>query len=538
MTQVNKMALTNGNIITMDEMNPSAQAILVIGDTIFKVGLNNEINSHIDNQTHVIDLKGRTMIPGFIDCHAHPMDFGQLILSVDCRTPPVASIKQMIKIISDVADSKPAGDWVIGMGYNDFNLFEKRHPNRWDLDEASPNNPVIIERFCGHIITVNSLVLDLAGITADSKGPDGGKIDRDPETNIPTGVLRGRARDPVRVHIPPPDIEHLRKAINQASSQILARGITSISDAGVDSAVNMIAYQKAIREDGMPLRVNLMMSTSVLKELKTLGIVTGFGDDRLRIGAIKIVIDGSTSGRTAAIFEPYEDVPESTGILYHSLEKLKDKVFAAHQAGFQVGVHAIGDRAVKVTLDAYEAALEKLPRSNHRHRIEHCGIINPAILSKLKALEIIPVPQPIFLYGEGETYRAGLGENRVKWVYAMKSFIEYGIITPMSSDCPATAGSELISPLLGIYVAVTRKTDANRELGANQKISVEEALRAYTLNSAYATFEEDVKGSIEPGKLADFAILSNNPLSARESEIKDIQVEMTIVGGKIVYTKP
>ena len=173
MTQVNKMALTNGNIITMDEMNPSAQAILVIGDTIFKVGLNNEINSHIDNQTHVIDLKGRTMIPGFIDCHAHPMDFGQLILSVDCRTPPVASIKQMIKIMSDVADSKPEGDWVIGMGYNDFNLFEKRHPNRWDLDEASPNNPVIIERFCAHIITVNSLVLDLAGITVDSKDPDG-----------------------------------------------------------------------------------------------------------------------------------------------------------------------------------------------------------------------------------------------------------------------------------------------------------------------------------------------------------------------------
>ncbi|MFQ6125188.1 MAG: amidohydrolase [Candidatus Heimdallarchaeota archaeon] len=536
-SQMRKLVLTHGNVITMDEKKPKAQAVLVVGDKIYKVGSDAEIKRLIDEDTEEIDLEGKTVVPGFVDCHAHPMSFGQALMAVNCRTPPVNSIKEMAHKIMEAAEEKVEGEWIIGRGYDDFKLAEKRHPNRWDLDKVAPNNPVVITRMCGHVIVVNSLALELAGISKDITDPDGGQIDRDPETNEPTGVLRGNAEDLIWKVMSPPDIEQLRIGLNLAAKQFLARGVTSVTDAGVERSEVVKAYQAAIWEDNLPLRVNLMMSISLLGELTTLGLQTGFGDDRLQIGAIKIVADGSTTGRTAAVTEPYIDAPENTGIMYISQDKLNEQVLAAHRAGFQVGVHAIGDRAISAVLDAFEIALQKVPRADHRHRIEHCGITNPTIISRLKKLGVIPVPQPIFLYGEGESYRAGLGEGRVKWAYPLKMFIENGITPAMSSDCPATSGIELISPLLGIYVAVTRKTDVNREIGPEQKISVEAALKSYTLNSAYATFTEGVKGSITPGKLADFAVLSDDPCTAKEDEIKDISVEMTIVGGKIVYKK-
>ncbi|MCW4036411.1 MAG: amidohydrolase [Candidatus Bathyarchaeota archaeon] len=533
-----KLALIHGNVITMDESNPRAQAVFVLGDKILNVGSDAEIEVLVDDDTTVIDLEGKTLVSGFIDCHAHPMGYGQSLMAVNCATPPVASIKEMIERIGEATEGKTDGEWILGRGYDDFKLAERRHPNKWDLDEAAPRNPVMITRLCGHISAVNSLALEMAGISKDTPVPEGGRIDRDPETGKPTGVLRGGARQALRELIPPPTIGQLRKGINLAAEKFLARGVTSVSDAGVGSPLNTRAYQAAIREDRMPLRVNLMMSSEVLNELVSLGIKTGFGDGRLKIGAIKIVFDGSSSGRTAALSEPYEDVSDSTGILYLSQEELNQRVLAAHKAGFQVGVHAIGDRAIIGVLDAFEAALKELPREDHRLRIEHCGINSPMIVGRIKEIGVVPVPQPIFLYGEGESYRAGLGEERVRWAYPMRSWMDAGIKVPMSSDCPATSGEELISPLLGIYVAVTRKTDAGVELGPEQRIGVDKALKAYTLNSAYATFEEGVKGSIELGKLADFAVLSDDPTAAPSDSIKDIAVDMTIIGGMVVYKRP
>ncbi|MFX1521477.1 MAG: amidohydrolase [Promethearchaeota archaeon] len=535
---IRKFALVHGNVITMDETNPRAQAVLVIDDKIFKVGSDAEIERLIDEDTEELDLEGQTLIPGFVDCHAHPINFGLALMAVDCKTPPVNSIKEIVEKIQVAAEEKPEGEWIIGRGYDDFKLSEKRHPNRWDLDAAALNNPVIITRFCEHISVVNSLALELAGISQGTEDPDGGQIDRDPKTSEPTGVLRWNAKELVLRVIPPPRVEQLRNAIILASEQFLARGVTSVSEAGEINASVMKAYQTAIWEYGVPFRVNLMMPVSTLGFLSKLGFSTGFGDDKLRIGPIKIISDGSTSGRTAALSEPYLDAPENTGMMYISQEELNERIFAAHRADFQVGVHAIGDRAISAVLDAIEIALEKSPRADHRHRIEHCGINNPTIVSRIKKLGVIPVPQPIFLYGEGESYRAGLGEDRVKWAYPLKSYLEHGITTPMSSDCPCTSGDELISPFLGMYVAITRKTDIGREIGPEQKIDIKDALRAYTLTGAYATFEEKVKGSIEPGKLADFVILSDDPLNVRDNEIKDIRVKMTFIGGEVVYKKP
>jgi len=532
------LALTNGLIITMDKKNPRAQAIFVIGDKIIKVGSNTEIKRLIDGETEEINLKGKTLIPGFVDCHAHPLWLGNTLMAVDCRTPPVKSIREIVQIIQKAAEEKAEGEWILAGGYDNFKLVEKRHPTRWDLDEAAPNNPVVIDRiFGGHDFAVNSKALELAGITKDSPDPEGGQIDKDQDTKEPTGVVHGSAVELIRNAIPPLTVEQLKKLIHLAAEQFLSRGVTSVSDAEVENPVIMKAYQAAIWEDDLPLRINLMMSVKVLEELKTLGLTTGFGDNRLRIGAIKLFADGSTSGRTAALSKPYIDDPESTGMMYINQEELNKKVQMAHQAGFQVGVHAIGDRGIIAVLDAIEAALETSTRADHRHRIEHCGINNPITISRIQKLNIIPISQPIFLYGEGESYRAGLGEERVKWAYPLRTYIENQIPAPISSDCPCTSGTEVVSPLLGIYVAVTRKTDMNRELGPEQKINVEAALKAYTLNGAYSTFEEDVKGSIEPGKLADIAVLSANPLVVKPDEIKDINVEMTIVGGKVVYNK-
>jgi predicted amidohydrolase YtcJ len=447
------------------------------------------------------------------------------------------SIEDIVESIREAVEEKGEGEWILGRGYDDFKLAEKRHPNRWDLDRAAPDNPVIITRLCGHISVANSLALELVGITKDTKDSEGGEIDRDPETGEPTGVLRGGARAPIRGILPPPDLEKLKTGIELAAEEFLARGVTSVSDAGVRDPLTVKAYQAAVR-DGIPIRVNLMMSRDVLDHLSELGVETGFGDERLRIGAIKMVFDGSFSGRTAAMFEPFKDTPGNMGILYASQEELDEGVLASHEAGFQVGVHAIGDRAISGVLDAYEAALKRLPKADHRFRIEHCGINSPEIVSRIKSLGVIPVPQPIFLWGEGESYRAGLDGERADWAYPVKTWMDEGITVALSSDCPATSGEELISPLLGIHVAVNRKTDAGNDIGPAQRIGVEEAIRAYTLNGAIATFEEGTKGSIEPGKLADLVVLSEDPTKVALGAIRDIGVEMTIVGGRITYRKP
>jgi predicted amidohydrolase YtcJ len=531
-----KTALIHGNVLTIED-DTKAEAVFVIGDKIAWVGSNEGIKKLIDSETEVIDLEGKTLVPGFIDCHAHPIGYGISLMNVSCSSPPMRSIRDIVNAFKEEALEKGPGQWLIGRGYDDFKLEERRHPTRWDLDPVTPENPVSIRRLCGHIMIVNSLALEQAGITKDTKDPEGGRIDRVPETGEPNGVIRGAAMAQVRGIIPPPSPENLRKAVNLMAEQFLARGVTSVSDAGVADPQNIRAYQKTIRDDSMPLRVNMMMATEIQPKLDKLGLTTGFGDDKLRIGAIKIVFDGSSSGRTAALTEPYEDVPESKGILYMSHEELHERVQAAHRAGFQVGVHAIGDRAIKGVLAAYEKVLTELPHDDHRFRIEHCGLNEPSIVARIKKLGVIPVPQPIFLFGEGESYRAGWGEERVKWAYPMRSWLDAGIAPAMSSDCPATSGEELISPLLGIYVAVTRKTDEREELGLEQRITVEEALRSYTLNGAYATFEEDIKGSIKAGKLADFAVLSEDPTDVPVDKIKDIFVEMTIIEGRTVYAK-
>lgn len=528
--RLKKLALLNGNVLTMDEKRPSAQAVLVHGDKIVDIGTDAQIESQVDDDTEVINLEGKTLIPGFIDCHAHPMWFGLTKRQVNCST--VTSIKEIVDRIREAAEKKKESEWIIGSGYDDFTLKEKRHPNRWDLDAASPKNPVFITRICGHISVVNSAALELANITKEMDNPQGGQIDKDPKTGKPTGVLRERAIDIVAKIVPPPTVDELREAINTASQDFVSMGVTSATDAGVSSADEMVAYQKAIQKDAMPLRITLMYSIDLLSKLKALGITTTFGNDRLKIGGIKIILDGSMTGRTAAVSKPYRDDPGNTGIMYYSQGELNKKVLRAHKAGFQVGIHAIGDRAIKSALDAYESALEKSPKENHRHRIEHCSICSYGVVRRLKELDILPVPQPLFLFGSGDNYKAGLGDEGVARSYPLRSFLDQGIPVSMSSDSLG-----VLNPFLGIYTAVTRKTFAGKDVGSKQRITIKEAFKAYTLHSAYADFDEHSKGSIEIGKLADFAVLSHDPYRIEPETIKDLKVELTIIGGDVVYRR-
>ena len=530
------LALYNGKIVTIDEKRPRAEAVYILGDRIVKVGSDAEIKPLIDDETETIDLDGRAVVPGFIDCHAHPMSYGQQLLNVDCRTPPNHSIEELLERIREAAERSEEGEWIRGAGFDDFKLSEKRNPNRWDLDRAAPHNPVIITRMCGHVSVVNSLALELARITKDTKDPEGGEIYRDPETGEPTGVLRGGARAPLRELIPPPSLQRLKDGIKLSSAKFIAKGVTSVSDAGVGNPLVVKAYRAAM-DEGMYLRVNMMPSMSTLEHLTALGLGTGFGGPELRFGAIKMVFDGSFTGRTAAMEEPFRDTPGNRGILYMGQEELEANVLQAHEAGYQVGVHAIGDRAISGVLDAYEKALKKAPREDHRLRIEHCGINSPEIVSRIKELGVIPVPQPIFLWGEGESYLVGLEREMTEWAYPVKTWMEAGITVALSSDCPATSGSELVSPLLGIHVAVNRRTDAGNEVGPSQRVCVEDAIRGYTLNGAVATFEEGEKGSIEPGKLADLVVLAEDPMSVDPGSIKDVEVDMTIIGGRVAFSR-
>ena len=523
-----KLALVNGNILTMDDTRPRARAVYSFHGRILRVGSDSDVKPLIDAETEVIDLKGKTVVPGFIDCHAHPLGYGYGLMRVNCRSPPVESIEEIIEKIRLAAKEKPAGAWILGTGYDDFKLAEKRHPNRWDLDKAAPENPVMITRMCGHVSVVNSHALKLAGITRDTPDPEKGQIDRQQQTGEPTGVLRGPARGPIGGLIPPPTPEDMREAVRLAAEGFVARGVTSVSDAG-SGRDTVQAVWKAVHEDGIPLRFNLMMAQSTLDHVLEVGAATGFGDDHIKMGALKMVLDGSTTGRTAAVSVPYLDTPGNSGIFYQDLQSFRETFVKAHKAGLQVGVHAIGDRAITQVLDAIEEALKASPRKAHRHRIEHCGICTPEINLRIRDLRALPVPQPIFLWGEGESYRAGLGAERVEQVYPMRSWLDLGIATPMSSDCPSTSGGELISPLLGIHVAVNRRTDADKELGPSQKITPYEGLKAYTVYSAYACFEDDNKGSITEGKLADFAVLEDDPTQIEPAGIKDIRVHMTII---------
>lgn len=515
------LALLNGNILTLNSSMPRAEAIAVRDDKILAVGGNGKIRRYISAGTRIIDLEGKTVVPGLTDCHVHMLALGRFLVDLDLRN--VNSIEELKKELKAFADKKRSGEWILGGRWDHEKFSEKRYPTKWDLDSAVADKPVLLLRVCGHVAVANSKALELAGITKASASPKGGEIDKDAETGEPTGILRENAIDLVQRAIPKPGLKEIKKACYLACRKAVENGLTRVHWI-VGSPKEIRAVFELYRENRLPLRVYFGVPVEYIGCLADSGLTTGFGNEMVKIGFIKILADGSLGGRTAALEEPYTDKPETRGMLMYSQRKLNTLVFTAHKAGFQVAVHAIGDRALNAVLEAFENALRKTPRKGCRHRVEHVSLVNNRLVKRLKRLGVILSVQPHFVVSDfWITDR--LGRKRARWAYAFKSFIRNRLVVAGGSDCPV----EPINPLLGIWAAVTRKNFPEESL------TVEEALRLYTVNAAYASFEEYVSGTIEEGKWADLTVLDRDLTSIPPDEIRNVKVEMTIVAGRIVY---
>ncbi len=517
------LVLVNGNLITMNPKQPKAQAAAIKDGRFTAVGDSKRILSHVGKDTRKIDLEGKTVIPGFIDTHVHGTSLGRLLSQIDLRD--VRSIKEIQQKINEWATRIPRGKWIIGHGWDQDKLAEKRYPLRIDLDQAAPGHPVLLTRVCGHLGIVNTQAMKRAGITKQTVQPTGGCIDSDPETGEPNGILRENALNLIHGCLPEETEKKLTETCLLACQEMVEEGITTAHWI-ISSSNETRALQRLNKRGKLPLRVYILSPIECLDHLIELGLSTGFGDDKLKIGSIKIMTDGSLGARTAALKRPYEDAPENKGMLLYPRKQLEKMVKKAHEANLQVSIHAIGDKTIEMVLKVLEKVLQKTPRNSHRHRLEHVSVLNATLIRKMKDIDVIASVQPHFIVSDF-WIPDRLGEARARWTYALKSLLNEGVMITGSSDAPV----EPVSPILGIYAAVTRKTFPQ------ERLTVEEALRLYTINAAYASFEEDAKGSIEKGKFADLAVLSQDPSKVAPQQIKKIMVEMTITAGRIVFTK-
>lgn len=523
------LVVLNGNVITSDDRKPRAEALAVRDGKFVAVGESAQIRELAGKNTRVMDMRGKTVTPGFIDAHCHPLSIVcKQQLQVDCTPARVKTIDDIVDALAGRAGATPEGKWVQGFGYDDTKLAERRHPTRLELDRVSAEHPVYLHHVSVNLGVANSKALEAAGVAKDCPDPAGGKFDRDENGEL-TGVCRQKSHFRFCWEvIPYPANEELEEPVRRVCREYVSAGITSIADAWVAPG-ELKLCQDAVADGLLPMRVYMMVFADYLPHLKALKLRTGFGNDRLKLGPIKMIFDGSISARTAYLYESYEGRPDDFGILTMGRRELDEKILEAHEAGFQIAVHANGDRAIDMLLDSYDKALSKLPRANHRHRIEHCTVVNPRILRRIKQLGLVVFPFSTYIYEHGE--KMSEYGSRVSMMFAYRSFLDHGIPVAGSSDNPCGP----VDPLIAFQSMATRTSKDGEVLGPEQKISVEEAIRIYTLGSAYASFEEDVKGSIEVGKLADFVVLSDDPTRVSPDTIKDIKVEKTFVGGEVVY---
>ena len=530
------LVVLSGHVITVDDTRPRAQAFAVLGDTFIAVGSTSEIRLWVGDSTTVIDADGRTIVPGFIDAHMHPgltHPESSPLATVDLRPASVSSMADLIGALAAKAALVPEGQWIRGVRYEDTKL--GRHPTRADLDEASTRHPIYLSHSSGHVGVANSFVLEAAGITRDTPDPPGGAFDRQ-DDGAPNGVCREVACRGLRQAVPemPTTRQDDVEAIQRTLRQFATTGITTVVDAG--GSPGKLALYRAAVGPGSPVRVVMMVLSRYLDELKQGGVSTGFGNSWVKIGPIKAHHGNSLSGRTAWLFEPYDMVNPATGERdYYGIppdqtqSELDALIFEVHEAGFQVGVHSNGDREITMLLEAFEKALTRLPRPDHRHRIEHASVASPDILEKVKELGLVLVLHS-YVYEHGDKMEE-FGADRWGMMHANRSALDMGIPVAGNSDYGVSAAI----PLLRIQSMVTRTSAEGKVYGPEQKISPEEAIRVWTMGSAFSVFEEEVKGSIEAGKLADFVILSADPTAVPVDEIKDIVVDTTVVGGKVVY---
>lgn len=525
------LAVINGAVYTADDRRPKAEAFAIRHGKFAAVGTTREIRDLTTRATRIIDAGGMTVVPGFIDAHCHPADTGIAeLVEVDCNRRKIAEIQQLLR---ERAAKTEGQQWVFGFKYDDTKLQDGRPLSRADLDAAVPAHPVRVVHRGGHTAVVNSPALKLAAISRDTPDPEGGKFGRDAQGEL-TGYVAEKALDIItKASRQAPATPRQRQAGVKLMSELMtAAGLTTVHDA-LASQEDFVAYQDALAAGEMLFRAYVLARPEFFQTLVAAGVRPGLGSDRLRIGGLKLFCDGSASERTMRMSTPFVGRPNDYGILVTDQEALNEAVREAHALGFQIGVHANGDVAIDMVLTAYERALRLHPRPDPRHRIEHCTLINPGLLERMAALKAIPTPFYTYVYYHGDKWEH-YGDEKVRSMFAHRSFLDHGIKVAGASDYVPGP----YEPLTAIQSMVTRKDYRGRVWGANQKIKVDEALRICTLHGAYASFEENVKGSITPGKFADFVILGKDPHTTNPDEIKDIQVMRTVVDGRTVFERP
>jgi predicted amidohydrolase YtcJ len=461
------------------------------------------------------------------------MSVGQALLDVDITPEMTGSVDGIVRQLRTRLNGAHSAEWIVGRGYDQARMSDQRHPMRGDLDQVSSDRPVIALRACHHIAAVNSVALQIAGISANTGDPEGGTIDRD-EHGEPTGVLRESAMELVRNHVPAPTEDHIARCLEAAGRSFLRTGVTSTVEAGIREPKEMAAYQRLRRAGQLPVRTYLMMMIDeTLEHMAALGIKTGFGDDWLRIGPAKIFLDGSIGGRTSRMRMPFEGEAENVGIWMQPPDEMKAKVVKAHALGFQVGVHAIGDAAIDLILDSYEEAQRKFPRQNTRHRIEHCSIVDFDTIQRIKRVGAVPIPGTSFLYYFTSAYRQNLGDERLRYNVGMRTYAEQGVIAAASTDAPVVP----VSALTGLGMMMSRVDVNGVSIWPEEIVDLDTAIRAYTWNGAYASFEEPIKGSLEPGKLGDVTVFETDLRQVTPTSMKDVAVDYTIAEGRVAYDR-
>ena len=528
-----RKAYINGKIYTVNEKQPFAQAVVTEGNKIIFVGDNDEAKKLITSNTEVIDLKEKFMMPGFIDNHVHFITGGHYLLGIDLRS--AQSTAEFKRILNDYAKKYP-GKWITGGYWNHENWEIKDLPTKEMVDEAVYDQPVFVERLDGHMGVANSLALKMAGITKETQNPEGGLIVKDPKTGEPTGVLKDNAMNLIYRIIPEPSEDENYQALLAALNEAKKLGITSVHDITYSDALK--AFERAKSEGKLTCRIYTRWPIADYKSLVEKNIKAGTGDELIKMGSLKAFADGSLGSSTAWFFEKYNQDTTTFGLPMDivtdgSMEKW---CLDADKNGLQLSVHAIGDRANSYMLDIFEKIVRTNPQWDRRFRIEHAQHVRFQDIPRFAQLGVIASVQPYHCIDDGVWAEKRIGPERIKYTYPFKSFLEAGVKLCFGTDWYVAP----LNPMLGLYAAVTRRTlDEKNPDGwiPEQKISIEDAIKCYTINSAYAAFEENIKGSIETGKLADMIVLSDDLLSIDPINIKDVEVLMTIFDGKIIYTK-
>ena len=520
------LVVLNAKVYTVDDSLPRAEAFAVKDGRFIAVGSSADIQNLVANETVVIDGEGMTVTPGFIDAHMHPASGGvRELTQVNLDVRSLAEIGQRLRA---AASRKPAGEWIVAFKYDDTKIREGRRITRTDLDGWVPNHPVRVAHRGGHINWYNSKAFELAGITAQTPSPPGGHIYV--ENGGLTGLVAERANRAFSGLIPQGSTREVRQAgVKLISEMVTQAGLTSLHDTSCDTDA-AISYQDAYHAGELRCRIYMMARGDMFDGLKVAGAYTGLGDEWVRIGGVKFGADGSASGRTMAMSTPYIGRPDDYGILTMTQQEIHEAVEDAHRHNFQVGIHANGDLAIDMVLNAYERVQRMWPRPDPRHRLEHCSLVNPDLLRRIKATGSIPTPFWTYIHYHGNKW-GEYGEEKMRWMFAHRSFLDY--------DIPVAGASDYVpgpfEPMMAIQSMVTRTDFEGRTWGPNQRISVEEAIRIGTINGAHAGFEEDLKGSITAGKLADFVMLAEDPHEVDPESIKHIQIVRTVVGGRTMH---